>query len=219
MRKKHRPKAPETPAPESPAPEDLGDGGAAFDVADGDAAFEGANGAADVPDVAEDRAFAVEGPAGEIIQRLESERDEARDQLLRTAAEMDNFRKRTARERADMWTKAQAALAGRVIEALDDLNRVLELEVGPGGAEAILDGVRMVERKLVRELENAGLERLGEVGERFDPNHHEAVGTVVAERPEDDGTVADVFQPGYRFGSTLLRPARVRVAIHQGASA
>jgi molecular chaperone GrpE len=147
---------------------------------------------------------------------LEEELAEARDQTLRLAAALDNFRKRTARERSELWGRAQAALAGRVLETLDDLSRVLDAEVGEG-AEAILDGVRMVERKLLKELEEAGLERLGASGDSFDPNQHEAIGTVPVQDPAEEGLVADVFQAGYRFGGTLLRPARVRVTVHMPA--
>jgi molecular chaperone GrpE len=90
--------------------------------------------------------------------------------------------------------------------------------VDPEAASAkdIITGVELVERKMLRELESAGLERMGEAGETFDPNHHEAVGSMPAAGPEEDHTVGEVLQPGYRFGGLLLRPAKVRVRMWQG---
>lgn len=156
------------------------------------------------------QAAALVEPADQAITRLTAELDEARDRHLRLAADFDNFRKRTTRERLETWTRAQADVVARLLDAIDDLARVTALEVTKEAAD-ILAGVALVERKLLKELESAGLERLGEPGEPFDPNSHEAIGTVAAQGEAEDGTVADVLQPGYRFGGALLRPARVRV--------
>ena len=159
---------------------------------------------------AEAHASALVEPADQAIVRLTAELDEARDRHLRLAADFDNFRKRTTRERLETWTRAQADVVARLLDAIDDLARVTSLEVTKEAAD-ILAGVALVERKLLKELESAGLERVGEPGEPFDPNTHEAIGTVAAQGEAEDGTVADVLQPGYRFGGALLRPARVRV--------
>ncbi len=156
----------------------------------------------------------VEAPE-EAIKRLEESLDQARDQLLRTAAEYDNFRKRTARERQEMRARAQADLALNVLEALDDLNRVVTLDLAEASAKDVVDGVEMVERKLLQHLEATGLQRVGAEGDKFDPNDHEAIGMVPTTSVESDGTIATVVQPGYRFGNMLLRPARVLVHTHQ----
>ena len=156
----------------------------------------------------------VEAPE-EAIKRLEESLDQARDQLLRTAAEYDNFRKRTARERQEMRARAQADLALNVLEALDDLNRVVTLDLAEASAKDVVDGVEMVERKLLQHLEATGLQRVGAEGDKFDPNDHEAIGMVPTTSVESDGTIATVVQPGYRFGNMLLRPARVIVHTHQ----
>ncbi len=152
-------------------------------------------------------------PPEEAVQRLTGELEEARDRYLRTAAEFDNFRKRTSREHTELWSRAQAQLVNNVLDALDDLGRVLELDPDDATAQDVISGVELVERKLMRELEGAGLARVGREGEPFDPNNHEAVSTVPAPSAEQDGTVVDVLQQGYRFGGALLRPARVRVYI------
>ncbi len=149
----------------------------------------------------------------EEVQRLTAELDDARDAHLRLAADFDNYRKRIAREQAELRTRAQAALVETVLEALDDLGRVADLAPEQTSTWDVIAGVELVERKLMRVLESGGLMRVGVEGERFDPNAHEAVGTAQAGSPEADGTVAAVLQPGYRFGPQLLRPARVRVFV------
>lgn len=164
----------------------------------------------DDPVPAEVHGAALVEPADQAVARLSAELDEAKDRHLRLAADFDNFRKRTARERLETWTRAQADVVAKLLDAIDDLARVTSLEVTKEAAD-ILAGVALVERKLLKELEGAGLERVGEPGEQFDPNKHEAIGTVAATGESEDGTVADVIQPGYRFGGALLRPARVRV--------
>jgi molecular chaperone GrpE len=133
------------------------------------------------------------------------------DRYLRLAAEYDNYRKRTERERSESWLRAQADLAGRLLDPLDDLSRVSGQDGAEVAASAVIEGVRLVERKLLRTLEEAGLEPVEAAGTPFDPEVHEALMTVPAEKPEEDDMVADVFQEGYRFKGVLLRPARVRV--------
>jgi molecular chaperone GrpE len=183
---------------------------------DGDPRDLGSNGPADAaePDMPH-HAGAVVEPAEEHIRRLQDELDQVKDQYLRLAADMDNFRRRTAKERTETWARAQADVVANVLDALDDLGRVAHLDPSRTNSQDILVGVEMVERKFLKELEGAGLERVGNVGEAFDPNRHEAVSTVAAPTREQDHTVSAVFQPGYRFGGALLRPARVQVQIWQ----
>jgi molecular chaperone GrpE len=146
--------------------------------------------------------------AEEVEQRALNER------FLRLAAEFDNFRKRTERERAESWARAQAQLLERLLDPLDDLHRVLEAE--SGDAATVREGVRMVESKLSRSLESAGLQAVGEKGEAFDPELHEALMTGETPDPEADGTVGMVLQRGYTFKGMLLRPARVQVLEYGG---
>ncbi len=152
-------------------------------------------------------------PPEQAVQRLTAELEELRDRHLRLAAEFDNFRKRMTRERAETWSRAQAAVVAALLDVLDDLRRVVVLDPAGVSVRNLLEGVGLVERKLVRALESAGLERVGASGEVFDPNVHEAVGTAQASKAEQDRVVAEVLQPGYRFGGILLRPARVSVYV------
>lgn len=155
-------------------------------------------------------------PPEQAVERLSAELESLRDRHLRLAAEFDNFRKRMQRERGEIWSRAQAAVVASLLEVLDDLGRVVALDAAKASLGDVLQGVSLVERKLVRALESAGLERVGASGEVFDPNVHEAVGTSQAGSPEQDRMVAEVLQPGYRFAGFLLRPARVSVYVWSG---
>jgi molecular chaperone GrpE len=139
------------------------------------------------------------------------ELDALQERYLRLAAEYENFRKRTERERAELWDRAQGHLVGKLLEIVDDLDRITRFTPEGTNAEAVLEGVRLIDRKLVRTLEAAGLEPVPVEGEKFDPQHHEALMmTPTADAAEDD-TIGNVFQAGYSFKGTLLRPARVQV--------
>jgi molecular chaperone GrpE (heat shock protein) len=103
-------------------------------------------------------AGAVVEPAEGHIRRLEEELEKLKDQYLRLAADMDNFRKRTAKERTETWARAQADVVSNVLDALDDLGRVAHLDPSRTNAQDILVGVEMVERKFLKALESAGLD-------------------------------------------------------------
>ncbi len=154
-------------------------------------------------------------PAQEAIRRLESQLEEARDRQLRLAAEFDNYRKRVSRERVEQGDRAQASLVTRLLDVLDDMDR-LSTESNAASAESIREAVALVDRKLRKELEAAGVERIDPAGQPFDPSLHEAVSTVPPPKPELDHTVSATFQTGYRFKGTLVRPARVQVYSAQG---
>jgi lysophospholipase len=158
----------------------------------------------------------TEAEARQIEQDMESLQREfsiLSDRHLRLAAEFDNYRKRVERERSDAWTRAQGDLVGRLLDTLDDLERV-SAHADISMPDALLQGIQLVERKLRQVLEAAGLEPVDAEGARFDHNEMEAVAMVAAESPDDDDLVSDVFQRGYTFKGTLLRPARVRVMKH-----
>jgi molecular chaperone GrpE len=141
----------------------------------------------------------------------EPESGTERDRYLRLAAEYDNYRKRSAKERQDAGARAQADLVRQLVEALDDVARFAHVDPATTDAGTIVQGVDMVEKKLLKALGNAGLEVINPVGETFDPALHEAVATEPTSAREDDHVVSRVYQPGYIFKSQLLRPARVVV--------
>ncbi len=157
---------------------------------------------------------ATEGDVGrdDLARLLE----EQRDRYLRLAAEYDNFRRRSQKERAEAGGRAQADLVKHLIDALDDLARFAHVDPASTDATTVVEGVAMVERKLLKSLNGAGLEIIDPVEQPFDPALHEAVSTEPAQRREDDHLVARVYQPGYLFAGQLLRPARVVVRQYGG---
>lgn len=148
--------------------------------------------------------------AGE-IEDLRRELESLNDRHLRLAAEFENYRRRSQTQLGESGIRAQAQLVGTLIDVLDDLDRVTSLDPEAATVEAVLEGVTMVERKMHRLLRDAGLEELDPEGEDFDPNLMEAMARAPAEAQEDDETVAQVLQKGFRFGGHLVRPARVSV--------
>lgn len=149
------------------------------------------------------------------LAEVRSELDVLNDRHLRLAAEFNNFRRRTEAERLDLWARAQAELVGRLLEVLDDLQRVAALDLTNATVEGIMEGIDLVERKFVRTLGEAGVEVLDPVGEPFDPNTMEAMMRVPTEDPEKDDVVDQVFQKGYTFKGQLVRAARVSVFKHE----
>ena len=148
-----------------------------------------------------------QGPAGDAQRAL----DEQRDKYLRLAAEYDNFRKRTTKERLESGSRAQAELVRQLIDSLDDLSRFATLDPAGTDPATVLQGVDLVEKKLRKALTAAGLEVIEPVDQPFDPAVQEAVATEPALSSEDDNMVARVYQRGYMFNGQLLRPARVVV--------
>jgi len=154
-------------------------------------------------------------PQAEAVRRLESQLEEVREQHLRLAAEFDNYRKRVARERAELTDRAQAGLVSRLLDVLDDMDR-LSRDTGNATPDSLRHAIELVTRKLDKELSAAGLERIDPVGQPFDPSLHEAVSTVPPPSPAQDHKVSATFQAGYRFKGALVRPARVQVYSEQG---
>lgn len=149
-------------------------------------------------------------PPESAVARLRDQLAESQDRCLRLAADFDNFRKRVARERIDLSDKAQAALVIRLLEVLDDLDRLAASDPA-SPQESLRQAIDLVDRKLRKELELAGLERLDPAGQGFDPAIAEAVAVLPPPAPEQEDTVAATFQVGYRFKGALVRPARVQV--------
>lgn len=156
-------------------------------------------------------AAAPGGSVEDELAELRGQLSSLNERHLRLAAEFDNYRKRTDRERQELEARSQARLASVLLDAVDDMKRVAALDGDSASTESLLEGFRLVERKLDQALSSAGLERIEAEGQRFDPEIMEALMTVPAESEAEEDVVADVLQPGYRFGGHLLRPARVRV--------
>jgi molecular chaperone GrpE len=166
---------------------------------------------ADAPPSAADDAAVVTDGAGTAGDAVSRELTEQRDKHLRLAAEYDNYRRRTAKERQEAHARGQADLIKGMIDTLDDLARVAHVDPAVSDTKTVVDGVSMVEKKLLKSLAGHGLEVVDPTDHPFDPATMEAVMTEPAKSPEEDHLVARVFQPGYLFAGQLLRPARVVV--------
>jgi molecular chaperone GrpE len=142
--------------------------------------------------------------------KLESEVAELKDRHLRLAAEFDNYRKRINRERAELSDRAQANFVAKLLDVLDDMDRLVASDASTP-LPTLREGLSAVDRKLSKELEDAGVERIDPTGAPFDPSQHEAVSTLPAPDRSRDQQVSATFQPGYRFKGVLVRPARVQV--------
>jgi molecular chaperone GrpE len=164
--------------------------------------------------VHQEEAPATEQSVEEILAALLVERDEAIDRWKRTAADFDNFRKRAARERAELITLANERLVKELLPILDDLERALVAATEHQEA-ALEDGVRLVHQSLENLLARQGLQEI-DAGGMFDPHMHEAL----LSQPSDaaEGSVIDVVQKGYMLGDRVVRPARVVVAAPQNGS-
>ena len=136
---------------------------------------------------------------------------EHQDKYLRLAAEYDNYRKRSVRERQEASLRGQAELLRGLLDALDDLTRFAHVDPATTDTKTVVDGVAMVERKMLKTLTGVGLEVVNPVDQTFDPATMEAITTEPALSREDDHVVAKVYQQGYLFNGQLLRPARVVV--------
>ena len=142
---------------------------------------------------------------------LQREYDTLNDRHLRLVAEFNNFRRRSEQERLSAWSRAQADLVGKFVEVVDDLQRVANLDLSNATVEAIMEGIDLVDRKVMRVLEDAGVLLLDPAGEPFAPETMEAMMRVPAESDAQVDTVAQVFQKGYQLKGILVRPARVSV--------
>lgn len=178
----------------------------------------------------EDKLAPEEGiPAAEAVEPdpmtvLREERDKLRDQLLRTAADFDNFRKRARKDVEDAERRGKEDVIREVLPVLDNLERALAatatLPADAGAAEVkgIVDGVKMVLRLFEDQAARMGLSKVKTVGERFDPGVHDAIQQVETDE-HPAGTVMQEIVAGYRLGEKLVRPAMVVVARKPAASA
>jgi molecular chaperone GrpE len=165
---------------------------------------EGAHGAAN------------DNPADAIL-KLEQEKAELKDRLLRTLADLENLRRRSEREVADARSYAISKFAGDMLGVADNMGRALAAlpaearESGDATLKALLEGAEMTEREMLRALEKHGVRKIDPKGEKFDPHLHQAI-FEVPDPALPSGTVAQVVQVGYTIGERVLRPAMVGVA-------
>jgi molecular chaperone GrpE len=156
------------------------------------------------------------GKSGAEAAKLATELEEMRQTLLRRQADFDNYRKRIERERADDAKRTTARLIEALLPVMDNFEQALAAHREPEYA-SYQKGFELIYKQLVDNVTRLGAERIDPLGKPFDPHVHQAMErTESSEYP--DGTILQVFQPGYAFHGRVLRPAMVRVAVHPGAA-
>ena len=161
--------------------------------------------------------------AEDMALKLEQEKAELKDKLLRALAEMENLRRRTEKEVADTRSYAVSAFARDMLSVADNLRRAIETVPSEARKEdgvlaGLIEGIELTEREFVKVLERHGVRKVDPAGEKFDPNLHQAM----FEAPHDNlakGQVHTVIQPGYAIGERVLRPALVGVSSGTQAAA
>lgn len=147
----------------------------------------------------------------EALAEALAERDKLKEQLLRTAADFDNFRKRARRDIDETERRAREETLREVLPVIDNLERAASASEGAQDVQSVAEGVNMVLKQFHDTAEKIGLQRIQAVGERFDPNRHDAIQQQEStEHPP--GTVMAEVVPGYMLGDRLLRAAVVVVA-------
>lgn len=145
---------------------------------------------------------------------LEDQLSEAKDQLLRTMAESENLRRRLEREKEDLSNYIVSNFAKEILSVLDNLQRALktisENEEKSPDFNNFSEGIELTEKQLISVLEKFKINKINTVGEKFDPNLHQAMYEVEG-KEENLGEISEVIQDGYKIGERLLRPAMVGV--------
>ncbi len=142
------------------------------------------------------------------IEKLKAELEAKNDLLLRTAAEFDNFKKRTEREKLNIAEFAKAGLIKQLLPILDNIDRAEQSEKG---SDDYIKGIEMIVKQFNAATTNLGIEEIAKQGDSFNPELHEAVMHIEDEN-FGENTIAEVLQKGYKIGSTVIRPAMVKVA-------
>lgn len=142
-------------------------------------------------------------------EKLQAELDAQKESLLRLAAEYDNYRKRTAKEKEELNSVCKCAVITDILPVIDNLDRALSNQTD--NLEEYKKGVEMIGKQFYETLKKLGVEDFGAVGESFDPNMHNAVMHIEDENLEEN-VIAAVFNKGYKLGEKVIRPAMVQVA-------
>lgn len=167
-------------------------------------------GSSDSAGQSEDDTSESEKTSEERIAELEKENADLKDQLLRRAADFDNYRKRMIAEKQEAFDYANANLLKDLLDSLDNFDRTVEAADSATDAKSIADGVRMINKSLVSMLENKyNLVGFGKIGDDFDPDLHEAIGMQEGDVEKDE--LQAVYLKGYKLKNRVIRHAKVMV--------
>jgi molecular chaperone GrpE len=160
----------------------------------------------------ENESTKTEISAEERILILEKENAELKDQLLRRAADFDNYRKRMIKEKQETFDYANANLLGDLLESLDNFDRSLEAADTAKDVKSMAEGIKMINKNLVKMLEDKyNLVSYGKVGDEFNPDEHQAIGS--SEGDVKEPTIKEVYLKGYKLKEKIIRHAKVMVVM------
>lgn len=149
----------------------------------------------------------------EKIEQLEKENADLKDQLLRRAADFDNYRKRMIKEKQETFDYANANLLGDLLDSLDNFDRTLDAAATAKDVKSVTEGIKMINKSLVKMLEDKyGLVSFGKEGEDFNPDEHEAIGRTEDEKAKKE-TLMQVYLKGYKLKDKIIRHAKVMVKV------
>ena len=149
----------------------------------------------------------------EKIAQLEKENADLKDQLLRRAADFDNYRKRMMKEKQETFDYANANLLGDLLDSLDNFDRTLDAAATAKDVKSVTDGIKMINKSLVKMLEDKyGLVSFGKEGDEFNPDEHEAIGRTEDEKAKKE-TLMQVYLKGYKLKDKIIRHAKVMVKV------
>lgn len=149
----------------------------------------------------------------EKIEQLEKENADLKDQLLRRAADFDNYRKRMMKEKQETFDYANANLLGDLLDSLDNFDRTIEAAATAKDVKSVTDGIKMINKNLVKMLEDKyGLLSFGKEGDEFNPDEHEAIGRTEDEKAKKE-TLMQVYLKGYKLKEKIIRHAKVMVKV------
>lgn len=177
----------------------------------------GLKGASDAEEPVEDNAVAADNAAADAeVAKLAADLQDLRQTLMRRQADFENYRKRIEKERAEDQKRATARLIEGLIPVVDGFEHALAAH-REAEYETYRRGFELIYKQLVDHLTRLGVERIDPTGKPFDPHLHQAMERTVTKEYED-GTVVQVFQPGYVYHGRVLRPAMVSVAVQPAAA-
>ncbi len=161
----------------------------------------------EAPDIENETETETENAAESEGEKVSEELAAVKEQLIRTMAEYDNFRKRSAREKDGLWAEIISNVTSKFLPVMDNLERALNADCTD---ENYKNGVRMINDSFMETLKGLGVEEIQSDGAKFDPNYHQAVQRV-ADGDAESGTVVQTFAKGYKIGEKVIRFAMVAV--------
>lgn len=148
------------------------------------------------------------------LEQAQKEAADNYDRFVRLSAELENFKKRSAKDRSDTIKYANERLIRDILPIMDSMERALDHVSNSDDLDAFVEGLKLIQGKLSLTLEKNGVEKIEAAGQDFDPNFHEAMLQVDTDECDADNKIAEVFETGYLLNGRLLRPAKVSIMKH-----